>query len=222
MEKRYNTVPAMIFIGVFYAIGVIGHAIPRFYPFMLLLTPWVLGVFGVLVTALAFYSEKNAIPFLPTLLWLGVVYIATFLLEVLGVATGSVFGEYSYGETLGIQVFHTPIVIGLNWVIIILGLTIFVGNFVRNMYVHALGTGILATLFDFILEPVAISKLDYWTWAERNVPIQNYIAWFIISYIFALVYIRFVPHQLKGWTLPGYVLIQLLFFLSLRIFVLGG
>jgi uncharacterized membrane protein len=40
---------------------------------------------------------------------------------------------------------------------------------------------ILAVVFDYVLEPVAIN-LNYWQWAYNIIPLQNYLAWFLISF----------------------------------------
>ena len=41
-----------------------------------------------------------------------------FIIEVLGVQTGVLFGAYSYGDPLGFKVFDVPLLIGVNWLIL--------------------------------------------------------------------------------------------------------
>ena len=41
-------------------------------------------------------------------------------------------------------------------------------------------------LLDIIIEPIAI-KLDFWTWADVAVPIQNYVMWFFTAFIINLL-----------------------------------
>ena len=41
------------------------------------------------------------------------------LAEIIGVNKGLIFGEYSYGDALGIKVFGVPILIGINWCILV-------------------------------------------------------------------------------------------------------
>lgn len=169
--------------------------------------------------------------------WIIVAYIITFTLEALGVAFSLFFGPYYYGEVLGPKILNVPVVIGLNWVIIILSLVLFsewafdrlikpsFNNKMRIFFI-SLFTAILATLFDYIMEPAAIG-LNYWTWTLTNnpmiVPIQNYIAWFLISFLFAISYL-IIP-KIKRCSLrespqsPWFVLIQTVFFIATRIFV---
>ena len=51
--------------------------------------------------------------------FIGIVFIVGFLSEVVGVNTGLLFGEYHYSKILGIQLFQVPILIAVNWFIII-------------------------------------------------------------------------------------------------------
>jgi putative membrane protein len=40
----------------------------------------------------------------------------------------------------------------------------------------------LMVVYDFTLEPAAI-HFDMWTWAGGAVPLQNYLAWFVIAFL---------------------------------------
>lgn len=112
----------------------------------------------------------------------------TFLIEVIGAKTGLVFGAYKYGNTLGFKVFEVPLVIGLNWFFIILRAVNIVQKKINSKLLIAFFVGLISTIFDIFLEPVAI-KFDYWTWENNIIPLQNYIACFVISFVFTLFYI---------------------------------
>jgi putative membrane protein len=47
------------------------------------------------------------------------VFAASFLVEAVGVNTGMIFGSYSYGSALGPKLWNTPVIIGLNWFVLI-------------------------------------------------------------------------------------------------------
>ncbi len=209
-------------LGIFFSVGIIGHSLPITFDLMITLTPWVLGVFGfvVLFFALTGHSQVGSIK--PQIIWILVSYAITFFLEALGVATGLVFGQYSYGNTLGFQLFQTPVIIGLNWVIVVLGITVVTLKFTQKPWLVATIVGLLCVVFDVILEPLAIHPdMDYWSWAGGPVPVHNYIAWFIISFGMAFVYALKIKHPIRSWILPGYWIIQMIFFVSIRLFVLG-
>jgi len=48
-----------------------------------------------------------------------VIAVTSFLIEAAGVNTGKIFGVYAYGNTLGPKLLNTPVIIGLNWFLLI-------------------------------------------------------------------------------------------------------
>ncbi len=48
-----------------------------------------------------------------------VAFMAGFFAEVIGVHTGLLFGNYNYGNILGLKVFNVPLIIGINWFTVI-------------------------------------------------------------------------------------------------------
>ena len=201
-----------LLIAYFYLMGLIFHAVPFTFPYMLMLTPYFLALVGILVF-LPLIKNRNW----PVVVWCAGTYAITFALEVVGVKTGVIFGSYQYGDVLGLKLGGVPLVIGFNWVLIILGGVIFSRRFVQNAFLSALIVGAIAFLVDFILEPIAI-RLGYWQWSGGVVPIQNYVSWFGIAFLSALV---FNLVKLKTATrLPMYyVAVQGGFFIALRFII---
>lgn len=202
-----------ILLPIFYAAGVLWHALDVTFPYMLILTPYT-----ILITAIiGFYPEvkrKDS----TLIIWIIVTFLITFALEAIGVATGLIFGSYWYGPTLGFSLFEVPLLIGINWTLIIMGSIIIIKKFSKNIYVISLFTGLSTLLFDYVMEPVAITY-DYWTWEGVSIPLQNYIAWFIIATLFAFLHEKMkVKHSS---IIPSFVVVvQLFFFLALRLFVI--
>ena len=163
-----------------------------------------------------FYSlilESNS----KLILWFFLTYFLTYLLEVVGVKTGIIFGNYNYGSTLGLKVFDVPLIIGLNWVFVILGGTSIAQKVTSDRTLSALITAMIAVAFDLILEPVAI-KLDYWTWQNDTIPVRKYLAWFVISFLFAWLFNR-INLNIKTDLPKIYLAVQTIFFVSLLIFI---
>jgi putative membrane protein len=105
----------------------------------------------------------------------------TFALEVIGVKTGLVFGEYKYGETLGLKLFEVPLIIGFNWILVILG-TISVAQLItKNVLANSLIAATISVIFDLVLEPIAI-KLDYWQWSQNVIPFKIILPGFYCIY----------------------------------------
>jgi len=201
-------------LGVFFAVGAIGHLVPGFRPWMLALTPWFLWLAGVVVfVAVVKASKKRASLFC----WVATYWVVTFTLEVVGVSTGWVFGPYYYQEVLGTRLWGVPPVIGWNWVLIILGIQTSVCLLLpRFPEVARIAVVALACVgFDALLEPVAMG-LGYWAWDRGAVPVQNYVAWGLIGALGAWWANRFksLPVEpVSGW----YVGFQVVFFIVVGI-----
>lgn len=206
--KKYSY-PTLIII---FIVGTIGHLLNTTRELMILLTPYTL----ILTMGLVFYSLLNT-QNIKLLFWFILTYLITFLIEVVGVKTGVIFGNYIYGNTLGIKVFDVPLLIGLNWVFVILGSILIAEQISKKIIIIILISSTAALTFDIILEPVAI-KLDYWNWAMGNIPTQNYIAWFVISLIATILFVL-MKIKIKSDLTKNYFLIQLLFFLILNLFL---
>jgi putative membrane protein len=205
-----------LFLLVF-LVGAIGHAFAISRPFFTLVTPYVLLLtnISVLITALSISKQKRTLIY-----WFAGTALTTFLLEALGVKTGLVFGSYNYGKTLGVKLFRVPVVIALNWVGIVY-CTIALVKSLRiktSRVISALAVGIITVTFDLIMEPVAI-KLDYWQWEIGYVPLQNYIAWFLISFSGALVFLLLKLKIKQSRFFINFLLSQILFFAILNIFL---
>jgi bisanhydrobacterioruberin hydratase len=110
------------------------------------------------------------------------VYLIGYGIEAVGVKTGWPFGSYYYQEVFGFKFLETPLLIGVNWVILALGSQALVNRFMPS--VHRLLKGVLAAvimvLLDLIIEPVAITY-QFWQWSGDIIPWSNYIAWFFVS-----------------------------------------
>lgn len=213
--KTSPKTPALVFalVSVFYAVGLVGHALPLTLPWMLALTPWFLLGAGVLVLVpFAWQSDLRTLT-----AWFVPVLLLTFGLEVLGVATGAVFGPYHYSEVLGSLWAGVPPVIGWNWALVVLGVATALRSGLPRVpaWGRVVAVGVLCVVFDLLLEPVAIA-LGYWVWHGGDVPLQNYLAWGLIAAAgawWAERFPRLPTSPLLGW----YALLQALFFLSLTL-----
>lgn len=202
----------VLFLIIIYTVGIIGHLIDSTRDLMISLTPFTLFLTGGVVVYKSFFKADTRF-----ILWGIMTYIITFLLEVAGVKTGLIFGAYIYGNVLGFKLLDVPLVIGFNWVLVILGAISISKWLSNNIYIISLSAAVLSLIFDYFLEPVAIS-LGYWEWSNTAVPLQNYIAWFIITYIFSFVLLKINSDFKKGIT-REYFLIQFIFFVILNLFL---
>ncbi len=210
--KNINLKKEEIFIYLIYIVGIIGHLTGSLLTYMKLLTPLTLLLTGgVVLFSSMNKASKNFI------LWVVVIYITTLLLEVIGVKTGLVFGSYWYGDTLGFKFLDVPMIIGFNWTMVILGAILLSEKIFNKKIFIIISASVMATLFDFFMEPTAI-KLGYWNWSNISVPIQNYLAWFIISLAFTILYLR-MGINLKSDLPIKFFVTQFIFFIILYVFM---
>ncbi len=161
---------------VFHTIGIIGIAVPGLRDDFLVLTPLNLLLTAVLLTwGLGDFNVK-------LLLAICSASVMGYLIEVAGVGTGILFGEYQYGKHLGWKLFDVPVIIGLNWFILSFSSLGLVGRFISNSLIKNIFASLLMVMLDILIEPVAI-QLDFWNWRDIDVPIQNYIMWFLAAFM---------------------------------------
>ena len=190
-----------------YLIGAIGLSVPYTRRYFIYLIPVNLILAIIL---LLYYHQRWNLKFI----FLAVFTIAaSFLIEMLGVETGEIFGDYTYGKALGIKWHETPVIIGINW-LLLLYCTYTIAKRIRIHFLfQVLIAALLMTVYDFFLEPVA-DKLDMWHWQNRVIPLQNYAAWFGVSLIFLLLFHFLKTDSSNKIARPLYI-IQLVFFMIL-------
>ena len=107
--------------------------------------------------------------------------------EILGVNYGLIFGDYVYLDNLGVKILGVPVLIGINWIILTF-ITGSLSSFVfKNKYVSILMGAILMIALDLLIEPVA-PLLGFWIFDLPEVPLQNYIGWFVIGLITQVIF----------------------------------
>ena len=203
---------SLYFLLIIYSVGIAGHLIPEMRNLMIALTPATLFITGSVVLFNIFSKGNKKLLF-----WMIFIFAVTFTAEVIGVHTGLVFGSYTYGDVLGVRLFSVPLIIGLNWVLIILGAILLANKITGNLIASALIAGFLAFVFDFILEPSAVN-LGYWSWEGGVIPLQNYISWFSLAFVSGLLF-NLMKIKVASKLPVYYLLIQSVFFLTLLFFI---
>ena len=172
------------------------------------LTPFTLMASAVIVLG---FQKKWTMEFFYFLLG---VFVIGWGVHLLGLETAFPFGNYEYGPSLGITLWNTPLMMGLIWVIFIYC----AGAITRKIPLVKAGKALigawLVVLMDFALEPVAI-RFDFWSWYGREVPIFNYVAWFVISFIMLLVF-HLGHYRKSNLVAPALYITMLLFFTALN------
>ena len=195
-------------IVLWYMVGIAGFMIRPLQPYFQMLTPW--GMVAASLLLVLFHEPKNL---KSTLIIIGIALLG-FIVEVIGVNTQTIFGYYIYGKTLGLKFLNTPLVIGLNWLILIYGITV-IAKPIRNTWYFPLVGATAMVIFDWLMEPVAIAT-DMWYWAFNFIPLKNYIDWFLVSG-FLFLMIRILKAEFNNRIAALLVIMQAVFFLALNI-----
>ena len=111
-------------------------------------------------------------------------------LEVVGVWRGDVFGIYHYGENLGTKLLGVPLIIGIYWAVLTVVTSQISRMFFNKWYVIAIIGASMMVGLDFFMEQMA-HPFDYWHFPEGVAPFQNYIVWFLASFVLQLFAIRY-------------------------------
>lgn len=161
----------------FYAVGLLLFMLPFTRRLFMDITPLTI----LLVTGLVFYYHQTWN--LKTLLYFIFVGVTGFLVEVIGVATGKIFGDYQYDVSLGPKLFETPLIIGLNWLFLIYATHSIAGYYTKKPVIKVFSASVLMVVYDLILE-LAAPCMQMWHFNTYYPPLKNFIAWFALSFIF--------------------------------------
>ncbi len=218
-----RTFTATVLAGVMHLAGAMGMLFWR-RDWFLMLTPFnLLVMFFLLIWTL---PEKNKKIYQFFIL----AFLVGITTEMIGVKTGILFGQYQYGNVLGFKINGVPLLIGINWFIIVYACgmlamklrSIFLppcGAAGQSVFSKWIGTSViidgavLATFFDILMEPAAV-KLGFWSWDNGYIPLMNYLSWFLVSVVILFIF-RKTDIKQHSFAI-NLLIIQALFFLVLR------
>jgi bisanhydrobacterioruberin hydratase len=151
--------------------------------------------------------------------WLLITFFIGYGIEVIGVKTGLIFGDYFYTEVLGYAVFGVPVLLGFNWIMVSFGSYSLVNNLKITTTFKVILAALLCVLLDIFIEPVAIF-FNYWVWSGGSPPIQNYLAWFAVAAVLqGLAQYLFQGNIKSNKVAAALFLIQFAFFLLLSFYI---
>lgn len=195
---------------VVYVVGLLGFMGIIPYANFHLLTPYNL-MFSLLVLFWKHPKWDRS-----SLFFFCIIFFWGYSIEFIGVKTQLIFGAYWYGNTLGIRLFDIPLIIGINWVMLVYSTGIIANKISLPKYLQAIIAALLMVFLDFLIEPFAI-KYDLWQWENNVVPFQNYVAWFITSFLMQVFFLYSKVSKQNNTAIAIFIL-QVLFFGVLFLF----
>jgi len=161
------------------------------------------------------------------------VTAGALVLEAVASRTGWPFGDYRYGDDLWPTVAGVPLAVGLAWWAMAVPAREVAARLVPAGWLRV-GLGAAAlTAWDVFLDPQMVDE-GYWTWDGggpwRDVPLSNYVGWFLVSAVVMVVLDRLLPEPggdpallgLYAWWAVMSTLGFLVFFGDPLVGVVGG
>lgn len=229
MTKRNITINIALFIALlFHFCGAVGMIATGYRQWFINNTPLTLLLMCALLVITQ--SGKNARYWI----FFALCFFAGFLAEVAGVNTGLLFGDYEYGNVLGYKLWNVPLLIGVNWFVIIFcagSITQQLNEWILKkmgndekpariiqQFSFIADAAFLAVFFDWVMEPAAI-KLQFWKWLpDGKIPFYNYVCWFVISAMLLFIFNRFNFNKHNQFAVHLFIM-QVLFFTALRLYL---
>ncbi|MFC2081423.1 carotenoid biosynthesis protein, partial [Bacteroidota bacterium] len=112
LPSEKNTIS---FLRSWFLIGILGFAIPFTHHIFRHIIPFTILLMTLLT--LLYHQPRNMRFWQITSL----VAVLGFGIEVAGIKTGFIFGAYRYGGILGPKIAEVPIIMGVNWVLMVYG-----------------------------------------------------------------------------------------------------
>lgn len=194
----------IVALAIAHAVGVVGIAISINRPELFALA-WVFLL--VSMAALLLFQQSYSWYQLPVALAIAVI---GFVAEVVGVKTGLIFGDYSYGASLGIKMFDVPLIIGLNWLMLVYCSRAIVERYFSSALFRVVVGALLMVAYDFLVE-IPAGRLDMWSWRDGAPGVENFIGWFVVATVMHII-VEVTDFRFRNWLAMPLFFIQFIFF----------
>lgn len=121
------------------------------------------------------------------------LFILSFGIEYSGVVTGLPFGNYSYPGVLIPKVGPVPLAISFAWFNVIVTSVLVVKRLLpdkNSIALTAIAASVVVLAQDMLLEPFAALVNKFWFWHLNKVPLQNFVSWLVIGFIFSMIVLK--------------------------------
>lgn len=196
---------------ILYSVGIVGALLPLHPDFMLLTPINLLVSLGLMLWNHPYWSRR-------TVIFLALCYLVGFGAELVGVQTGLLFGDYAYGPVLGPKLLGTPLMIGVNWMMLAYASGVAANHLLEGKawWWRALLASVLMVALDWLIEPIAM-RFDFWDWEGGIIPLSNYIGWFFVALPLVSVFAVYQA-SIRNKVALGLLFLQFAFFLILGLF----
>ncbi|MFD2563803.1 carotenoid biosynthesis protein [Aquimarina rubra] len=207
MRPERKLLISIILIWLFNISGIIGILI-GYQDWFLSLTPLNL----LLYLALILWNSKINLTLILALL---IPFSIGMITEYLGVNHGLIFGDYQYGENLGIKIWGVPWIIGVNWTLLVYCTAAISKKIHHNIIVSSFIGAVLMVALDVIIE-VCAPRFDFWEFKDGTAPLQNYIGWLATAFIALILFQKI--HKTLQYAVSIHIFIAIFIFFTTFLF----
>ncbi|WP_299433367.1 carotenoid biosynthesis protein [uncultured Aquimarina sp.] len=207
MRPERKLLISIIVIWLFNISGIIGILIGN-EDWFLGLTPINLSIYLILIL---WNSKINQL----LILGLLIPFFIGMIVEYLGVNYGLIFGDYEYGENLGIKIFGVPWIIGVNWGLLVYCTSAISKKIHHNVIISSFIGAVLMVALDVIIE-VSAPRFDFWEFKDGVVPLQNYVGWIVTAFIAHLLFQK--VYKTLQYTISIHIFIAIFIFFTTFLF----
>ncbi|MDP3437126.1 MAG: carotenoid biosynthesis protein, partial [Bacteroidales bacterium] len=172
---------------IFYSVGILLYLIPFTRDLFKAVTP--LSLIFV-IASLLWHHKKWDRSFV---LFIAIVITSSFLIEAVGVETGAIFGQYKYLNALGPKVLQTPLIIGVNWLMLTY-CSAAIMEYIRrrssgtvDVAIRIIGGALIMVMYDVAVELVA-PQMGMWQFVSDYPPVENFVMWFVMALFYHIIF----------------------------------
>ncbi|MCA1031007.1 carotenoid biosynthesis protein [Bacillus timonensis] len=218
--KQFEKVIYYLFL-VWYTIGIILLSFNLLPPSL----EWANFVYFVIIGLLTVIYFTHLFSILKGIAISLVIFFFSISVELIGVKTGLLFGNYYYTDQFGPLVFGVPVAIGLAWLMVIgssYAVTYTILGTKKTVF-SIIVASLLAVLMDAIIDPVAFVIKQYWIWEATsfyyNIPMKNFLTWFVVATLLHL-FISTMSHSNQSRKREWNHKMSSVYFLNILMFVM--
>ena len=191
----------LVFLWIIHIAALIGIAL-GYEDFFFPKTPFTMCyLLLMLVLWFPIATLKNVVLFL-------ICFATGMSVEWIGVHTGWLFGNYSYLENFGVKLDGIPLLIGVNWGILVFVTHELARDLHNSVWIRAALGASLMVFMDFFLEQIC-AYAGFWEFTN-GAGLLNYACWLVIGYMLQLLASLFKLEGVKNLSINLY-LVQTLF-----------
>ncbi len=201
---------------IFYSVGILLYFIPLTRDLFKAVTP--LSLIFV-IASLLWHHKKWDRSFV---LFIAIVITSSFFIEAVGVETGAIFGQYKYLNALGPKVLETPLIIGVNWLMLTY-CSAAIMEYIRgrssgtvDVAIKIICGALIMVVYDVAVELVA-PQMGMWQFVCGYPPVENFVMWFVMALFYHII---FAGIKIKPIGRPAIALFicQIVFFLAIYLY----